>query len=324
MSEIEHGIHRIDTPLGERVNTLWLIRGAERSVLFDAGIDATIPEHVLPYLEHEGIDPDTVAWVVISHADVDHFGGVADAHEQFAAAEVTAHRLDADMIESYPTFEAQRVRGFREPWGFDETPEGIDWCRSVARAHRVGSRVDGGEILDLGGRQVEVRSVPGHTHGHLALRDLQTEAWFASDAVLGSSVPLADGTPALAPTYRYVDEYLRTIDDIAGAKPTTLCTAHYGVFAGDEVRCFLETSRAFVTEFERAVLELLHELGPTTVPALLPPLNERVARWPLEGTEPTLVFPVVGHLERLVTRGAVRVAPQADGAALVTLAPSAR
>lgn len=324
MSEIEDGIHRIDTPLGERVNSLWLIRGSERSVLFDTGVNTTIPEHVVPYLADVGIDPATVGWAVISHADVDHFGGVADAHEQFAAASTTAHRRDADLIESYPRFEDERVRGFREPWGFDETPDTIQWCRSVARTYHVDLRVEGGEVLDLGGRQVELHASPGHTHGHLSLRDGTTGAWFISDAVLGATVPLADGTPAFAPTYRYIGEYLDTIDTIERADPPMLCTAHCGVFAGTDAGAFLRLSREFVATVEQTVLDVLGELGPSTLTDLLPPINQRVAGWPLEGTEPTLAYPVVGHLERLIERGAVRIVPNADGAARVSLTPTGR
>jgi glyoxylase-like metal-dependent hydrolase (beta-lactamase superfamily II) len=311
-SEVEAGIHRVDTPLGNRFASLWLIQGRDRSVLFDTGVDTAIPQHLMPYLSHAGIPPESIGWVVVSHADVDHFGGVADAHEQLPVAAVVAGRADSGLIADYSRFEAERVRGFRSPWGLDESPEAIAWCRAVARVARVDRAVDGGEVLDLGDRQVEIVAVPGHTHGHLALRDISSGAWFVSDAVLGDAVPLADGTPAFPPTYRYVEEYLRTIELIARAAPPTLTTAHYGTYSGAEVGDFLDVSRDFVDRLERVVLAVVTEAGPSSLTELLPEINRRVATWPVDGTDAALAFPVVGHLERLRDSGRVTVRAETE------------
>lgn len=322
MAELAPGVHRIDTPLGERINSLWLIRGADRAVVYDTGIDSSIPSHVLPYLAEHGIDPTTVAWSVVSHADVDHFGGVADVHEHLPNARVGAHRLDAALIENYDRFEDERVRGFREPWGYDEAADAIAWCRSVARVDRIDDRLIGGERLDLGERDIEVHWAPGHTDGHLVLCDLGSGAWFISDAVLGVSVPLADGTPAFAPTYRHVNDYLHTIEALERAAPRWLCTAHYGVFAGDDALGFLGESRAFVHELDRVIVSTLAELGPATLRDLLPVISEQVARWPREGTEMSLAFPVVGHLERLIAHQRVAVTTGPQGQTVAALAAS--
>ncbi|MGZ0148673.1 MBL fold metallo-hydrolase [Kribbella sp. WER1] len=319
MVELAPGVHRIDTPLGDRVNSLWLIRGDDRAVLFDTGVDGAIPSAVLPYLGTHGVDPASVAWALVSHADVDHFGGVADVHDQLPGARVGAHRLDAELIENYERFEDERVRGFREPWRYDESPDGIAWCRSVARVDWVDDRLNGGELLDLGNRQVQVHSVPGHTDGHLALYDSDGDTWCISDAVLGTSVPLADGTPAFAPTYRHVDDYLNTIAFLERAAPRMLCTAHYGVFAGDDALRFLRESRAFVDELDRAVVGSLSDRGPATLQEILPAINEQVARWPVKDTEMSLAFPVVGHLERLIMQRRVAVTTNSEGQAVSTL-----
>ena len=306
MSEIEAGIHRIDTPLGDRIASLWLIQGRDRSVLFDTGVDSAIPTHLMPYVVGAALDPASIEYAVVSHADVDHFGGVADVHEQLPRACVLAGRGDAELVGDYERFEAERVRGFRDPWGLDESAETIAWCRSVARVDRVDRVVEGGEVLELGDRQVEIVAVPGHTHGHLALIDRSTETWFVSDAILGAAVPLADGSHAFPPTYRYVDDYLRTIDLVAQAAPAMVTTAHYGTFAGAAVGEFLDVSRDFVDRLERTVVAVLGEAGPTTLAGLLPEVNRRIATWPLEGSDAALAYPVVGHLERLREQGVVQ------------------
>jgi glyoxylase-like metal-dependent hydrolase (beta-lactamase superfamily II) len=319
MSEIASGVHRIDTPLGERVNTVWLLQGSRGSLLYDTAVDTAIPDHVLPYLETHGLDPAAVTHVVVSHSDVDHFGGIADAHEAFRNAQVGAHRLDARLIESYQDFERERVRGFLPTWGYDEDPDAIAWCRSVVRVDRVDRRLTGGEVVDLGDREVEVHAVPGHTRGSLALRDRPSGAWLVSDAVLGTTVPLADGTPAFAPTYRYVDDYLATLDLLEASSATMLATAHYGVLVDDAARGFLQASRDFAHRLEDCLVAEIGERGPATLAELLPEINAQMASWPLDGTEPSLAFPVVAHLERLIDRGRVVVTRNAGGKAVASL-----
>lgn len=312
-----NGIFRIDTPLGDRLSSLFLVVGSEGAVLFDTGVDSTIPASVVPAMHTHGIGVDQLRWAVVSHADVDHFGGVCDVHECLPAAAVIAGAADAPMIADYPRFEAERVRGFREPWGVDETAESIEWCRSVARADRVDRTVTGGEILDLGDRLVEIVSVPGHSRGHLALHDHATKSWFISDAVLGAAVPFADGRPAFPPTYRHVDDYLSTIRRVEQAEPSVVHTAHYGSLRGAELEAFLAESVAFAAELDAALVGLLAQ-SPTTLSQILPELNRRLATWPPDGTETALAFPVVGHLEQLAGLGRIRLTPE-PGGAVITL-----
>lgn len=314
------GIHRIDTTLGERVSSLYLIVGSRAAVLFDTGVDGTIPDAILPALDVLGVDPAIIRWAVVSHADVDHFGGVADVHECLPGAHVLVGGADANLVTDYRRFEAERVRGFRHPWGVDESPEGIAWCRSVTRTGRVDQRVVGGETLDLGDRIVEIVAVPGHSLGHLALKDHTTGAWLISDAVLGAAVPFADGRPAFPPTYRYLSEYRATIGVLQRAGPTALYTAHYGTYTGPAVAEFLSSSLTFTQTLNGVLGELLAN-GPTTLGALLLELNQRIATWPLEGTAGALAFPTVAHLEQWAARGRITISPAAGGAT-ISLNPS--
>jgi hypothetical protein len=126
-----------------------------------------------------------------------------------------------------------------------------------------------------------------------------------SDAVLGAAVPLADGSPAFPPTYRYVADYLATIDRIGQLAPERIITAHYGTFTGAQAADFLRTSREFVERLEDRVLADLRRHGPSSLAAVLTRINPIAGEWPAEGTEGALAFPVVGHLEDLEARGLV-------------------
>jgi glyoxylase-like metal-dependent hydrolase (beta-lactamase superfamily II) len=299
------GLSLVDTALGDRLSTLVLFSGAESILQLDTGIDGTTSAAVLPALERAGRRPEEVRHVVVSHCDVDHFGGVADAGRSLPNAEVVAHEADADAVEDYVVYESDRARGFRERYGWDEDPAVLEWCRSVTRSGAVHRRLSGEEEVDLGGRVVRVLHVPGHTRGHLAVHDPDTGTVAVSDAVLGAAVPLADGSPAFPPTYRYVADYRATLTRIGQLSPERLVTAHYGTFSGVDVERFLRESRSFTDRLEELVLGDLRGNGPSLLAEMLARLNRVAGPWPAVGTEGALAFPVVGHLEDLEGRGLV-------------------
>jgi glyoxylase-like metal-dependent hydrolase (beta-lactamase superfamily II) len=299
------GLHLVDTALGERLSTLVLFSGSDSILQLDAGIDGTTSASVIPALEEAGHRPEDVRHVVVSHCDVDHFGGVADAGRSLPNAEILAHQADADAVEDYAVYEARRARGFRERYGWDEDPAVLEWCRSVTRSGAVHRRLSGDVEVDLGGRVVRVMHVPGHTEGHLAVHDPDTGTVAVSDAVLGAAVPLADGSPAFPPTYRYVADYRATLSKIGELAPERLVTAHYGIFTGADAERFLRESQLFTERLEDLVLDELRRNGPSPLADLLSRLNPVAGAWPVHGTEGALAFPVVGHLEDLEGRGLV-------------------
>lgn len=305
-TEVAPGIHRVDTPLGERVNSVYLFVGDDDIAMFDTAVDGMSQERVVPYLESIGRDPAEVRWVVVSHCDVDHFGGLASACEAFPNAVACAHHLDADQIEDFAVYEDRRARGFRADHGLDETADVLAWVRSVTREGPLRQRLVGGETLRLGPDwSIDVLHVPGHSHGHLAIWDRRSAAAVVSDAVLSDAVRSAAGDPLFPPTYRYVSPYRATIAALVALRPATLLTAHYPTMTGDDAAEFLHSSERFTTVVETSV-RLALSSGPRSLVDILPQVNAEVASWTTTGTEVALAFPVVGHLEDLWSRGAVR------------------
>ncbi len=305
VTELADGLYRIDTPLGPRIVSIYVVNGSEHSFMFDTGVIGTIPQYVLPAFAHLGLDPERLATIVVSHADVDHFGGIADARAAFPNARILAHAADRPLIEDYPTFLSQRGLGFLDKYGWDEDPAVMDWVRSVTGEGPLDGDVADGERFDLGGRSVEVWHVPGHSHGHTAVVVPHADAVLVSDAVLAGSVDLPDGTPVFAPTYRFVDDYLATIDRLEHASHRLLLTAHYPTMVGDEARAFLAESRAFAERLDALLWSALPTKGGVSLHELLEQLNPVAGPWPNEGTASTLAYPVVGHLERFEARGDV-------------------
>lgn len=303
--EILPGVHRIDAVLGERLSSLYLFVGEQRAVLFDTGVDGTIPQTVIPYLERVGLSVCAIDTVVISHCDVDHHGGIQDVHDYLPGAQVMAHGLDADAMEDFDSYERDRGRSFRSAYGFDEGPD--EWARSVVRVGTVDRRITTDALIDLGDRTVQVLHVPGHTRGHLSIYDPANSFIAISDAILGDAVPFLDGKPAFPPTYRYEADYLNSIARVEKLGVTLIGTAHYGCFSGSAVEQFLSLSRRFAAGLKLRVLDEVRQAKQgTSLEELAVALNSSIGSWPKGDSIPALVFPIAAHLEQLEEDGAIR------------------
>lgn len=299
------GVYAIDTPLGNRLSSLYLFVGRDRSLLFDSGVDGTIPQHVLPFAAARGLAISEIELVVISHCDVDHFGGIQDVHDFLPSARVLAHELDADAMESFDIYERDRGRSFRRAFGFDEGPD--EWSRSVVRESRVDRRLTGDERIDLGDRTVHVLHLPGHSRGHLGVHDPDNSLIAIGDAILGDAVPFSTGEPAFPPTYRHERSYLETIDRVRALGVETVVTAHFGSRVGTEVSSFLDTSRAFAHDLRERVLTAVRtSRSGADLAELARRLNSEVGAWPKDTSEAALVWPIAAHLEQLESEGKIR------------------
>lgn len=306
MTGITAGVERIATPLGNRRNDVYAFHGGSRTVLLDTGVDGVVTSHIVPGLADAGIAPSDVSHVVVSHCDVDHFGGLGAAHEAFSGASFLAHPADAPMMADFDAYLAGRGRSFVSVYGLDEPPADLAWVREVTREAPVTGMVSGGESIDLGGREIHLLHLPGHSRGHLGVHDPLRGVVALSDAVLGAAVPDLDGAPLFPPTYRHVEDYLATIALVRRLAPTYLLTAHYGVFEGGAVTDFLDESQDFCRSLERAVVSLFAERGDPagiTLAEVLSELLPSVGAWPREGRLNALAFPVCGHIERLAAQG---------------------
>jgi glyoxylase-like metal-dependent hydrolase (beta-lactamase superfamily II) len=303
-------VGRIEFPMGPRTNSVHVIRGSRGALVIDCGTAADPGEHIVGALHDLGIETGDVAWLLLTHCDVDHYGGTAAFSAAFPSARVIAHRDDASPIMEESAYLADRACEFAQSWGLDESPATLEWALAARQDCRVDLRVTGGETLDLGSREVEIMHVPGHSRGHLAVVDPAARCAVISDAVLGAFVPNADGTPAFPPTYRHVDAYLASIERLRERGLDRLMTAHYGVFEGREVEAFLNQSASFVARVDEVLSAQLAAFGPTgaTLSQLIEATSGSLGSWPPEQAVTTLAPALVGHLERFIERGIVEKA----------------
>jgi glyoxylase-like metal-dependent hydrolase (beta-lactamase superfamily II) len=301
--EIRPGLHRIVAPIPPRFIAMHLFTGPNGALLFDTGVDGSVEGTLLPYLRESGIDPASIRWVVSSHCDFDHTGGNAALKAIAPGAEFLAGAADQLMTENIEVLIAGRYGEFARADGFDDPPGTTAEIRRSTRLVGVDGVLVGGEAFDLGaGRMLEIVAVPGHSPGHLAVWDEANSALAISDAVLGETVPTADGEPAFPPTYRDTATYVDSIERVRGYGAQLLLTAHYPVYEGGAVAEFLDVSLAYTDRIDRAIEK--HLVGEMTSLELIHDAAADLGPWPRDAAE-YLIFPLTGNLERLSKAGRV-------------------
>lgn len=312
--ELAPGIHRIETPFGPRINAVHLLTGSRRSLLIDTGT-ADTAERVLAACADLGApQPD---WVLTTHADWDHSAGNGVFRRLSPNSRLLCHESDRALIEDVELMISARYGQFAQAHGSDETDESKDAIRAGTAPADMDLSVSGGEVIDLGdGWRVRIMHTPGHSDGSVSVHDPRSKALIIGDAVLGAAVPLADGRPAFPPTYRCVDDYLATIAAVDAMGIDLLLTAHYPVLSGRDVGEFLTESVDFTDQLELALTGALRGADqPISMLAVVDAIAPGLGGWPTEANA-ALLFPLIGHLERLVA--ADRVVAVRETADVVT------
>jgi glyoxylase-like metal-dependent hydrolase (beta-lactamase superfamily II) len=307
VSEVVPGVHRLVAPLGDRYVCIFLVVGSASAAVIDTGV-ADSPAAVLaPALADLDVD---VSHIVVTHADVDHSGGLTAARALAPRALAASHALDRPLVDSVDRMIDERYREFRHAHEIDPETEFCDWVRANDDGGAVDAVIAPPAHIDLGDRRLTVLHTPGHTRGHLTVVDEATRTAIVADAVMAGAVPDAAGEPAFAPTYRYPADYRQSCAVLRRLDPERLLCSHYPVVEGRAgVAEFVDESESFAARVEQAILDVL-ETAARPLPAVdvIGAVAPRVRTWDAS-MDWTLAQPVVGHLDDLVLRRLARVLP---------------
>ncbi len=302
VTEVAPGLVRIDSTMGSRRLAQWLVIGDDGALLFDTGIAGTVAERIAPALAGLGLAADAVSEVIVSHADVDHYGGDGEARRLLPAARLRAHELDRPLIESWEAIAAARYGWYRD-YGLDYDPETWRWLADAAGGDaRLDGTVGEGDELELGGIAVRVLHLPGHSLGHLGLYEARSRTAIIADAAMVDGFVGLDGERLSPPPYVDLARYRATIERLRALAPARIGTAHFPPIEGAEVEAFLDRCLEFTRELDRA-LDAALTLAPRTLPSLLAVCAGRVGGY--REMELELARSLGAHLEAMVEAGTV-------------------
>lgn len=274
--EVTPGITRIESVLGPRPFSQYLLRG-ERTLLVDTGVKETPADVILPALAALGVDPGGLDLVLVSHADVDHFGGNGAIRAAAPQALICAHAADVPWIEDRERILRERY-GWYEAYGIGYPPETFQWLRDAMGPDvPVDVHLRGGELFRLGGKlSVEVLHLPGHSHGHIGVWEPRSRTAIVQDAVMARGLLDTEGNVIHPPPIIDVAGYERSVRLLQSLEPERLLTAHYEVLEGAEALRFLDESLAFLERARRVVADVVAEDGSIPLHELLAKAEPRL------------------------------------------------
>lgn len=208
-----------------------LIVGQDRALLLDTGLGNFDMMEIVRRVT------DKPVMLVLTHAHSDHMGGIGQFQEIYIhPADIPAARtFDADRLihedDSRPAqkdFVAQAAAAFRaRPENVFDIPETVVPDR-IAERRFIPLQPD--QILDLGGRQVQILEERGHTAGEIAVLDFQSRILFAGDGISPmfsiTETDIATARDDLLHIRSHASEFDRIYHGhFGGSDPATLCSA---------------------------------------------------------------------------------------------------
>ena len=155
---------------------IYLVDGGDELALIDCGMaSGNSPQRILDNVRAEGLDPEKIGKVIVTHYHMDHAGGAAHFRERLGAEVVApagaAHALRTGDERAVALDVAKAAGFYAADYRF----------QPVEVAHEVRE----GDRIPVGNLELEVIETPGHCDGHVSflLRGRERTYLFSGDAV---------------------------------------------------------------------------------------------------------------------------------------------
>ena len=194
----------------------FLIRGPECAVLIDAGAGSgseTIWHHIL----EQGVKPEQLSHLILTHGHVDHIGGAAYFKEKTNCL-IVAHSLDREAIETgNPSRTGASWYGITLP---------------TMKVDRVLTR-EAEEIPIGGGVNITCLHTPGHTPGSISpYLDRDGKRILFGQDIHG---------PFLKEFGANMKDWRDSMQKLIALEADILCEGHFGIYySRPEVRTYIE------------------------------------------------------------------------------------
>lgn len=226
MIELSPHVGIVDTLLGGRpgLTGCCVVRG-DRVAIVDPGAQ-TSAATVRDALHAQGIGPDDLDEIVLTHIHLDHCGGTGDLAAAFPRARVHVHRRGVRHLADPQRLVAAShvVYGDMAPvyGGLAPTP-----------AERIVEAPDGHEVDLGGGVRLVMYETPGHAKHHMSVLETGDGTLMAGDA-LGVELGGAGLYPSTPPADIDVAAARASIARLRDLAPAVVGVSHFGApTAGD-------------------------------------------------------------------------------------------
>lgn len=210
----------------------WVLRGDTSDLFIDCGLGvASLREHLPELFER---DPALVA----THGHLDHMGSASEFSEVWAHEH---ERVDLDGMGSLDPHRLATILG-APPGSFgDDTliaalpHHDYDHSAYTLRTSVPTRALSDGDVIDLGGTELRVLHMPGHTRGSICLYEPDRKWLFTGDVIYDEGGDMIDYFTNSSPSdYRQSMRTLMTLD------AETVFAGHGPVMNGDRLKQLAE------------------------------------------------------------------------------------
>jgi glyoxylase-like metal-dependent hydrolase (beta-lactamase superfamily II) len=228
-----------------------LIEGQGSAAIIDPGPSSSVAT-LRSELDQLGLGVNDIDTILLTHIHLDHAGATGTLVKENPRIRVCVHERGArHMIDPLKLLDsARRLYGDQMDrlWGeFLPVP-----------AENV-SALTGGERLNLGGRQLEVKYTPGHAVHHVSFFDAENRLAFIGDT---AGIRIANGPvilPITTPPDIDLEAFAQSWQKIRAWQPERIFLTHFGI--AERVDEHLEELRQRLEEWSVAVHESLQNGG---------------------------------------------------------------
>ena len=201
---LPHDIFAIDEPTHGYNVISYLVCGSEMTALLDTGVGVGNLRTVVDALtQREPV-------VVQTHVHTDHIG----SSHRFD--EVYVHPADADALRRGSQDSGHKLDTFERNRRRRSLPDGEQPDLNPTPAIEPARMIDEGDVIELGGRRLEVFHTPGHTPGGISLLDRDNRLLFTGDSLYTGNILVLDPV-AYLPSIVKLAQLADDVDVIYGA-----------------------------------------------------------------------------------------------------------
>lgn len=179
----------------------YLVLGQERALLIDTGMGIGSLAEIIKKIT------DLPITVVNTHCHPDHAGG----NYEFEPALINPAELDV--------FQRMATLEFRQE-DVAQMPNGQEFLSKLLPTGPEPVAATDGQIIDLGGRQLQLIFTPGHTHGSLCVYEPATGILFTGDNVQANATALREWNACS------VEEFAESMEKLAKLHITRILGGH--------------------------------------------------------------------------------------------------
>lgn len=222
ITQLRPGLWQISLPFQDEEEIIgsYLLAGNDELVVIDPGPGSTVGA-LLEGISEAGFDPQDLTHILLTHVHLDHAGATGSLARIISRLQVYVHGLGAQHLldTSKLIASAERIFGERMEhlWGRIEPV-------SEERIHAL----EGGEILNLAGRRLEIHYTPGHAVHHIIAFDAHSGELFAGDSVGVRLQGIDYVRPPTPPPDLDLENWSASLDLIKRLRPDILYLGHYG------------------------------------------------------------------------------------------------